>query len=83
MITFKYSRHGSQRSRLRHLSEAECLTVLNGYAYSTPANKPGRIRLHGHPRSDGSRLTIIVSWPPEADTVILITGYIEGGVDGG
>lgn len=82
MITFDDSYHGRSRARQRRIRDDEIIEALNNFSYQAPARGKGRIKCVGRPRHDGSRVILIVSWPPKADRVTLVTCYIQGRSDG-
>ena len=70
----RISYHGRRRAAERQISEQELLEVLNDYSLSRPAANGDRMLFEGHVHADGSRVCIVVSWPPdETDSVVVVT----------
>lgn len=70
----RFSFHGRQRAAERRISEQEILEALNDYSLSRPAGKDGRKLFEGQIRTDGTRVVVVASWPPdETDAVVVVT----------
>ena len=77
-LTYRYSNHGRGRARERSITDEEIDQALNDPEWTEPGSAPDRMKYVSHLMSDGYRIVVIATHPPNyMGQVTLVTCFAK------